>query len=241
MHSFRKGGAVRIMRSETGQIDAKIAYPGRWEASFAEKIADGVVHLIGIVCAISAGSILLALSFSSTARTEYLAVILYVAALLSVLSVSFVYNMWPLTPAKWLLRRFDHSMIYVLIAATYTPFLVQLHDKDNANLMLVGLWLAAGAGMVLKIFLPGRLDRLAIAFYLLTGWSGLALANPLIEALPRTTLTLIVAGGVVYSAGVIFYVWRSLRFQSALWHIFVVIGAGLHCAAVIDSLVINRL
>jgi hemolysin III len=228
------------MRNETVQTEGKISFTGRWDASRAERIADGVVHLIGIVAAIAAGSILLALSFSKTGPGEFAAAVLYVAALLSVLSISFIYNMWPLTPAKWILRRFDHSMIYVLIAASYTPFLVQLPDHANANLMLAGLWMAAGAGMALKILMPGRLDRLAIAFYLLTGWSGLALANPLIETLPQTTVTLIVAGGVVYTAGVIFYVWRSLRFQTALWHLFVVIGAGLHCAAVIDSLVLNR-
>lgn len=229
------------MSSETAQEKGKVNFVGRWDASPTERLADGIVHLIGIVCAISAGSILLALSFSKTASGEYLAVILYVAALLSVLSISFAYNMWPQTPAKWLLRRFDHSMIYVLIAATYTPFLVQLPDTANANLMLAGLWIAAGAGMALKIFMPGRLDRLAVAFYLLTGWSGLALANPLIAALPQTTVTLIIAGGVVYTAGVIFYIWRSLRFQTALWHVFVVIGAGLHCAAVLDSMVFSRI
>lgn len=229
------------MRSETTQVENKIGFLGRWEASTTERLADGIVHLIGIVCAISAGSILLALSFPRTGAGEYLAVILYVAALLSVLSISFAYNMWPLSPTKWLLRRFDHSMIYVLIAATYTPFLVQLPDTANANLMLAGLWMAAGAGMALKIFMPGRLDRLAVAFYLLTGWSGLALAHPLIEALPQSTVNLIIAGGVVYTAGVIFYIWRSLRFQTALWHVFVVIGAGLHCAAVLDSMVLSRI
>jgi hemolysin III len=228
------------MRNETVQSETTVSFVGRWDASGAEKIADGVVHLIGIVAAISAGSILLALSFSSAGPGEYAAAVLYVAALLSVLSISFIYNMWPLTPAKWILRRFDHSMIYVLIAATYTPFLAQLPDQSSANLMLAALWIAAGAGIALKMLMPGRLDRLAIAFYLLTGWSGLAVAHPLVEALPETTMTLIVAGGVVYTAGVIFYIWRSLRFQSALWHLFVVIGAGLHCAAVIDSLVISR-
>lgn len=229
------------MRNETAHVEGKADFVGRWDASPIERLADGIVHLIGIIAAISAGSILLALSFSKTGSGEYLAIILYVAALLSVLSISFAYNMWPHTPAKWLLRRFDHSMIYVLIAATYTPFLVQLPDKSSANLMLAGLWIAAGAGMALKIFMPGRLDRLAIAFYLLTGWSGLAVAHPLIEALPQTTMTLIVAGGVVYTAGVIFYVWRNLRFQTALWHVFVVIGAGLHCAAVLDSMVFSRI
>jgi hemolysin III len=142
------------MRNETVQSETTVSFVGRWDASGAEKIADGVVHLIGIVAAISAGSILLALSFSSAGPGEYAAAVLYVAALLSVLSISFIYNMWPLTPAKWILRRFDHSMIYVLIAATYTPFLAQLPDQSSANLMLAALWIAAGAGIALKMLMP---------------------------------------------------------------------------------------
>lgn len=223
------------------QTDTQIPFAGRWNASRAEKIADGVVHVIGLVCAISAGSILLALSFFRTGAAEYTAAVFYVLALLAVLSISFVYNMWPLTPAKWVLRRFDHSMIYVLIAATYTPFLVQLPENSWARTMLVVVWSAAFAGMTIKIFLPGKLDRLAVVFYLATGWSGVAMVVPLVETLSSTTLVLLAAGGLVYSLGVIFYVWRSLKFQSAVWHSFVVVGAGLHCAAVIDSLVVSRL
>lgn len=223
------------------QSETQIPFVGRWNASRAEKIADGVVHIIGLVCAISAGSILLALSFFRTGPGEYAAAVFYVLALLAVLSISLVYNMWPLTPAKWVLRRFDHSMIYVLIAATYTPFLVQLPDTTWAKTMMIVIWSAAAAGMAIKIFLPGKLDRLAVIFYLATGWSGVAMAAPMVQTLPGATLVLLAAGGLVYSLGVIFYIWRSLKFQSALWHSFVIVGAGLHCAAVIDSLVVSRL
>jgi hemolysin III len=229
---------MSIVSNQTG---TQIPFVGRWDTSRAEKIADGVVHVIGLVCAISGGSILLALSFFRTGPAEYAAAVFYVLALLAVLSISFAYNMWPLTPAKWILRRFDHSMIYVLIAATYTPFLMQLPDTTWARPMLIVIWSAAVAGMALKIFLPGRLDRLAVGFYLATGWSGVAMAAPLIETLPTATLALLAAGGMVYTLGVIFYIWRNLKFQSAVWHGFVVIGAGLHCAALIDSLVISRL
>lgn len=229
------------MRNEMAQAESAPFQTGRWNASPAERLADGIVHLIGIVCAISAGSILLAMAFTRTASGEYLALVLYVVALLAVLSVSFVYNMWPQTPVKWVLRRVDHSMIYVLIAASYTPFLVQLPERTEALPVLAFVWLVTVAGIALKIFMPGRLDRVAIAIYLLAGWSGVLLVRPLIETLPQTTVVLIVAGGLVYTFGVIFYVWRSLRFQTALWHVFVVVGAGLHCAAVMDSMVISRI
>ena len=209
--------------------------------SRAELIADGIVHAIGILLAVAAGSALLSISASHTASGEYLAAVVFVVALLTVLSVSLAYNLWPISPAKWVLRRFDHAGIYLLIAATYTPFLAQLEDPSTAAWMAGIVWSAAIAGMTIKLFLPGRLDRLAVAFYLAMGWSGVVILRPLVATLPSATLWLLVAGGVVYSCGVVFHIWHRLRFQSALWHGFVVTGAGLHVAAMIDLLVVARL
>jgi hemolysin III len=217
-----------------------IPFWGRFHYSRAEVIADGVVHAVGIVLAIAAGSALLSLSAFHAGPGEYVAVIFYVVSLLTVLSISLAYNLWPLTPAKWILRRFDHAAIYLLIAATYTPFLAQLDDPAVTGWMVAVVWCAAVAGIAIKLFLPGRFDRLAIVFYLAMGWSGMVVIRPLLDTLPPATIGLILAGGIAYSAGVVFFVWRGLRFQNALWHGFVVAGAGLHCAAVIDCLVVAR-
>lgn len=216
-------------------------FTGRFVYSRAELIADGIVHAVGIVLAIAAGSALLALSAFNTGPGEYAAVVFYVVSLLTVFSVSCAYNMWPLTSAKWILRRFDHAAIYVLIAGTYTPFLTQLPDAGIAWTMVAVVWGAAFAGMAIKLLLPGRFDRLAILFYLAIGWSGLAVSGPLLDTLPVSTMWLIAAGGIVYSLGVIFFAWQQLKFQSAVWHGFVVAGAALHLAAVMDCLVVNRL
>lgn len=226
------------MHKGAKQID--IPFWGRFDYSRAEMIADGVVHAVGIVLAIAAGSALLSLSAFHADTGEYIAVIFYVVSLLTVLSVSLAYNLWPPTPAKWVLRRFDHAAIYLLIAATYTPFLAQLDDMAMTRAMIAVVWGAAVAGMAIKIFLPGRLDRLAIVFYLAIGWSGVVVIEPLLATLPPVTIGLILAGGIVYSAGVLFFVWHGLRYQNALWHGFVVTGAGLHCAAIIDCLVVAR-
>jgi hemolysin III len=217
-----------------------IPFWGRFHYSRAEIIADGVVHAVGIVLAIAAGSALLSLSAFHAGPGEYAATIFYVVSLLTVLSISLAYNLWPLTPAKWMLRRFDHAAIYLLIAATYTPFLAQLDDAAMTGTMIAVVWATAVAGMAIKLFLPGRLDRLAIVFYLAIGWSGIVVMEPLLDTLPPVTIALILAGGIVYSAGVVFFIWRGLRFQNALWHGFVVTGAGLHCAAIIDCLVVAR-
>ncbi|MER9104255.1 MULTISPECIES: hemolysin III family protein [unclassified Mesorhizobium] len=219
-----------------------IPFIGRWHYSRAEMIADGVVHAVGIVLAISAGSALLALAAFRVGPGEYIAAAFYVVSLLTVLSVSMTYNLWPVSsPAKWVLRRFDHAAIYLLIAATYTPFLAQLEGSPLARWMIVLVWTAAVLGIAIKVFFPGRFDRLAIGFYLAIGWSGIILVKPLVQTLPTTSIALIVAGGIVYSCGVIFFAWKGLRFHNALWHGFVVTGAGLHLAAMVDCLVINRL
>ncbi|RAZ73932.1 PAQR family membrane homeostasis protein TrhA [Mesorhizobium atlanticum] len=219
----------------------EIPFVGRWHYSRAEMIADGIVHAVGIVLAIAAGSAFLALAAFHSGPGEYVAAVFYVVSLLTVLSVSLAYNLWPVSwPAKWILRRFDHAAIYLLIAATYTPFLAQLNNSPLALPMIVVVWSAAAAGITIKMFLPGRYDRLAIVFYLAIGWSGVVLAGPLVQTLPTVSVALIVAGGIVYSCGVIFFAWKGLRFHNAVWHGFVVTGAGLHLAAMVDCLVINR-
>jgi len=230
------------MTAKETQAAPYIPFMGRWHYSRAELIADGIVHAVGIVLAIAAGSAMLVLAASRAGPGEYVAAVFYVVALLTVLSVSLAYNLWPLdSPAKWVLRRFDHSAIYLLIAATYTPFLAQIGASPLAGWMIVLVWTAAIAGIAVKVLLPGRFDRLAIVFYLVIGWSGLVLAGPLVATLPPASLALILAGGVIYSCGVVFFAWQGLRFHNALWHGFVVAGAGLHLAAMLDCLVVSRL
>jgi hemolysin III len=217
-----------------------IPLAGRFLYSRGELIADGVVHVVGVVLAISAGSVLLALSAFHATSSEYVGTIFYVASLVTVLSLSAAYNMWPASPMKWALRRFDHAAIFLLIAGTYTPFLVQMEDPLTARLMLGLVWGAAALGIGMKLLFPGRLERVAVVFYLAMGWSGVIVFNSLSVALPRATLWLIAAGGIAYSVGVIFHLWQRLRYQTALWHACVLVGAGLHLAAVMDSLVISR-
>src|SRR5215211_5695614 len=114
----------------------KPTYPS-WNYSFGEIVADGAVHATGVVLGL-VGSVLLVLSAAGSAGTvELAAVFVYVAALLAMLGFSAAYNMWPVSPTKWLLRRFDHSAIYVLIAGTYTPFVIQLRSGYVAAALLI--------------------------------------------------------------------------------------------------------
>lgn len=211
----------------------------RWDYDRAELIADGVIHVLGIAFGVIAASVLITLAAIYAPTAQIVSVSIYAAGLTAMLGISATYNLWPVSPVKWLLRRFDHSAIYVLIAATYTPFLAQLQDRVVAVALLVGVWSVAAVGIALKVALPGRFDRLSIALYLALGWSGLVAYESVMSALPSTTLWLIAAGGVLYSAGVVFHAWRRLRFQNAIWHSFVLLAAACHYSAVVDLVLIS--
>jgi hemolysin III len=204
----------------------------RWNYDRAEIIADGVVHGIGILGGIIAATVLVVLTAIYATALNIVAVSIYVAGLLSMLVLSATYNLWPVSRTKWVLRRFDHSAIYMLIAATYTPFIVEL--KDSIFAVLIGVWCIAIFGIVLKLGWPGRFDRLSVGLYLALGWSGLMLYDSVVAALPNMALWFVVAGGALYSTGVIFHAWRRLRFQNVIWHCFVLLGAACHYTAVLD-------
>jgi hemolysin III len=205
-----------------------------WNYDRVEIIADGVIHAIGMCFGLIGAIVIVALvATHSTQAVVIAAVLIYAVALAAMLWFSGTYNMWPVSPTKWILRRFDHSAIYLLIAGTYTPFIAQLKDSVASGGLLAGVWATAGVGIVLKLLLPGRFDRLSIVLYLLLGWSGV-MAWSFIAALPVLTFWLLAAGGGLYSIGVIFHSWRSLRFQNAIWHAFVLLAAACHYVAVLE-------
>nr|WP_246806821.1 hemolysin III family protein [Ensifer sp. ENS04] len=205
----------------------------KWNYDRSELIADGIVHGIGLAAALVGVTALIFYATVWSTTGQLAAAAVYGAGLLATLSISFLYNLYPVSRTKWFLRRFDHSSIFVLIAATYTPFLQRGLDDPFLFVMLIGIWAIAGLGVAIKCFFPGRFDRLAILLYLAMGWSGVLAVGPLLSALTATTLVLILIGGIIYSAGVIFHVWEKLRFQNAIWHGFVVTGAAVHYSAVL--------
>ena len=207
----------------------------RWNYDRAELIADGVVHGIGVFCGLIAATVLIVLTAVYATAFEVAVVSVYVAGLLAMLVLSATYNLWPVSRAKWVLRRFDHSAIYVLIAATYTPFIMQLKDSIFAIALLAGVWCVAIVGIVLKLVLPGPF-RPALGRPL--SGDGLerlhALRHRWWRRCRRWRCGSWSAGGALYSLGVIFHAWQRLRFQNAIWHCFVLLGAACHYTAVLD-------
>ena len=207
--------------------------------TLAELVADGVVHVLGLVGATIAGTLLLAVAIMETAP-ELPALAIYVGSLLAVLGVSLAYNLWPVSPVKKVLARLDQAAIFLFIAGSYTPFLAVIGGTTTGVVMTSFVWGASLIGVALKLIVPEHFGRLAIALYLAIGWSGILVFQSLAQTLPHSTMMLVLAGGVTYSLGIIFHLWEKLKFQNALWHVFVVGGASLHLWAVIDFMVIHR-
>ena len=209
-----------------------------WRYTRAEMIADGVIHAVGILLGLIGVVAMLALAFRYAEAAAVTAVVVYGFALLGLLVASAAYNLWPISRTKWWLRRFDHAFIFVLIAATYTPFMTRLPPGLGSTALFVGVWVVALAGAGLKIALPGRFDRLSIALCLGLGASGVLAWELIATSLSPTTVALICTGALIYAGGVVFHLWESLRFQNAVWHGFVLVASAVFYGAILDGVVL---
>lgn len=209
--------------------------------SLAEIVADGIVHGVGIATAISIGTVLIVFAAIGTAQTELPAIIIYVTTLLMVLGASLAFNLAPANGFRRVMARIDQAAIFLLIAGTYTPFLAVLGGTPGAKLLTVAVWGMALIGVALKLIVPERFGRLAILLYLAIGWSGVLVFQTLAEVLPAPSFWLMIAGGLTYTVGIIFHLWDRLKFQNALWHVFVVAGSTCHLWAIFHVMVLDRL
>jgi len=201
--------------------------------SLGEEIAHGVTHGIGALLAIAGLAVLVARAALYGDVWQMVSVSIFGAALVLMYAASTLFHSIPLPNSKRVFRVLDHCLIYVLIAGTYTPFtLVTLRGPWGWSLF-GALWGLALVGIVFKVFTTGRFERLSLAVYLLMGWCGVLAVQPLMAALPAGGLWLILAGGLSYSVGTVFYRWESLRYHHAIWHVFVLAGSLLHYFAVL--------
>jgi hemolysin III len=202
------------------------------DLSLGEVLADGIVHALALLAGVIAFPLLLFHAMQTAGAGTFAALAVYAAGFFLMWGFSLAYNMTPPSALKWLLRRFDHSMIYVMIAGTYTAVIPHLESAAWAWALGAVVWTGAALGIAVKVALPGRYDRLSILAYVVLGWVGVIAAGPVTAALPAVSLWLLVAGGLTYVAGVAFFLWEGLQFQTAIWHGFVAVAAGLHFAAV---------
>ncbi len=195
------------------------------------------MHVLGLAFGLIGGAILIAIAAMEGRTTPIVSASIYAFGLLAMLTASAAYNIArPSNPRSWL-RRLDHAAIFVMIAGSCTPF--ALHGLTAWGIAMTALlWTLAFAGVALKLAFPRRFDRLAIALYLGLGWGGALVLAGHMAQMPMEAVVLLTAGGLLYSAGVIFHVWERLKFHNAVWHAFVLAAAICHYAAIMSGVVL---
>ena len=197
----------------------------------SERIADGAMHTLGVVGALSGAVVLIAWGAMHLAPAQFAALTVYCMTLMATFLASAFYHMTPWENMRPTLRRIDHAAIYLKIAGSYTP-LVVLIGSGFAYGMLALVWVLAIYGMIRKLFFWKTPGRFGAHLYLLLGWMGAVVIWAAVPILPAASTSLITAGGLLYTFGVIFFNWESLRYAMAIWHGFVVAGSACLFAAI---------
>lgn len=201
--------------------------------SLAEEIANSISH--GVGCLFGIIGLVLLLTQAIESRAGALAITsysLYGGSMILLFLASTLYHAIPHQRAKYWLKKLDHSAIYLLIAGTYTPFLLVGLKSPLAHGLMVVIWSLALAGIIFKLAFAHRFEALSLVTYLLMGWLSLIVIYQMVTKLPAGSVWLLAAGGVIYSLGVIFYVAKRIPYNHAIWHGFVLGGSLCHFLAI---------
>ncbi|HEY8681704.1 MAG TPA: hemolysin III family protein [Rhodanobacter sp.] len=210
---------------------SQIAVPPRY--AFGDELASSIVHGIGIVLSIGGLATLVAFAARHGHARVVAASAVYGATLVLLYTASTLYHSISVAAAKPALRTLDHIAIFLLIAGTYTPFTLIALPGTWGWSLFAAVWTLALIGSALELGLLGRYRRFAVLLYVGMGWIGMIAFKPLSAHLQTGGMTLLIAGGVAYTLGVPFYLWRRLPYHHALWHVFVLAGSVLHFLAVL--------
>ncbi len=202
----------------------------------AERIADGVIHLVGICAGVVAVIAMMVAAVPSLPLPATASLAVYGIGLLAMFGFSAAYILLPAPNWKGTLRRLDQAAIFLKIAGTYTPFaLIKMGGIAGYSLLGV-VWVVALLGATGKLLLKSSWNGIDVALYLALGWAGLVAIHPLAESVTPTVLALLGIGGMSTRWGVIFHVWHSLKYQNAIWHAFVLAATCCHFGAVTTAM-----
>ena len=206
--------------------------------SKGEVWADTAAHVIGMLFGLVATVALIATASQNNHFLLIFGASLYGLGLLAMFSFSAAYNLCPPSDTKELLRRLDHAAIFLMIAGTYTPLLLNRVGGEWGFGLLYFVWSVAITGAVLKVIFPRKWEMLSIALYVGLGWSVVVAINPMLQALAIDNLILIGAGALIYTIGVAFHMWDRLPYQNAIWHWLVLAAATCHYFAILNEVAI---
>jgi hemolysin III len=201
--------------------------------SLEEEIANSLTHGVGLVAFTFALPILVAAAAQRGDALQMIGCTVFAVSLVLLYAASTVYHALPPSRAKRLFRTLDHIAIYLVIASSYTPFLLGVLRGPFGWTLCAVVWGLAALGILHKLLLGMRFPRASTAFYLGMGWLAVVAIGPLTQHLPTAGLAWLAAGGLLYTVGVVFYAWERLRYGHVVWHLFVLGGSACHFVAVL--------
>lgn len=211
-------------------IDSPSA-PGRYD--MVEEIANAITHGIGALLAAVGLGVLVTMAALRGGAAEMTALVIYGVTLVLLYLASTFYHSFRHERLKAFFHRADHACIFLLIAGTYTPFTLLVLGGGWGWVLCITVWTLALCGVAFKIVAdPERHNRLSVGLYLGLGWLGILALGPIIAHMEPGGVALLIAGGLAYTAGVPFYLWRRLPYNHAVWHLFVLAGSAFHFAAI---------
>lgn len=197
-----------------------------------EELANALSHGLGALLGMIGGAVLITWTALRGNNAQLAGAIVFAAALVLMYTASTLYHAIPHANAKRRLKVFDHCAIYVLIAGTYTPFLLNGLRDYNGLWLLAFVWSLAIIGVIFKLFFTGRFKGISTLIYLGMGWMVVFVGESFLAALSTAMLAWLLAGGIAYSLGTLFYMSRRLPYAHAVWHGFVLLGSACHFVAV---------
>jgi len=200
-----------------------------------QELVNSIMHGFGILFGIISIPILITFSAKGENINGIIGSSIYGFCFLMVFTFSTLYHGFQHEKVKRALKILDHISIYYLIAGTYTPLILIYNNNSFGITLLCVLWSLTILGTVFKVFYCGRFEIVSTAIYLLMGWSMLAGGTSFFERMPHAVFQMVIAGGIIYSLGVIFYLWDRYFYSHALWHFFVLAAAICHYVAILLS------
>jgi hemolysin III len=203
----------------------------------AEERLNVITHGLACILAIVGGFVILLTNAHDHGANIIIALVVYIAASIMVFGSSTLYHSVSPGKLKRNLQKLDHISIFFMIAGTHTPIVVYCFSSAFGNYYLIVLWSLVIFGIFYKIFWIDKFERLGLVLYIIMGWMAIFIFPELVYMLEVQELILILAGGIAYTSGIIFYRWHSLKYHHAIWHMFVFLGGILHYIAIF--LIIN--
>jgi len=201
--------------------------------TLAEEFVHAVSHGAGVILSIAGLSWMLYLSIGTADPWRIVASVVYGVSLISLFLASTLYHSLHASPHKHVFKLLDHCAIYLLIAGTYTPFQLVAMRTDTGWWLFGAIWSLATAGILTKLWFRHRYPRLSLAGYLLMGWLVVIAAPQIVDAIGTNGIAWLVAGGLSYTVGTVFYMAKRMSYSHAIWHFFVLAGGVCHFLAVI--------